>query len=251
MVKQGLTQPSRCGASRAGGQLTAAKGFWGVLHFPEGKRPGCAGCQCVWARACSPGQHCSVGAAERWPKLGCGRCTAVRVNGSWGKVSTHEPKAWGNKGCIVWKTTLAGCLALKRFAKELESCPQPSLLSVRKFYRSWKAAMSFFSTVPCLYMQWRTCTAVIPCALDQRLGVSPGRVASASDFSSWCGNAGAHNGCDSKTNASSLLLITLAETPWCLETTDGADLGSLKKKKGTHNLRTSFFFFLNYVLLSL
>lgn len=50
----------------------------------------------------------------------------------------------------------------------------------------------------------------------------------------WCGNTEAHNGFDSKTNASSLLLITLAESPRCSETTDGAVLGRvflLKKKK--------------------
>lgn len=88
-----------------------------------------------------------------------------------------------------------------------------------------KSSNVLFSTVPCLYMKQRTCTAVIPCALDQRLGVSPGRIVSASDFSPWCGNAGTHNGCNSKTNASSLLLITLAETPRCSKTTDGAGLG--------------------------
>lgn len=151
--------------------------------------------------------------------------------GSWRRMSTHEPKAWGNKDCIVWKTTLAGCLALKRFASELESCPQTSPLSGRKFYRSWKAAMSFFSTVPRLSMQQCTCTAIIPCALDQQLSGSSGRIVSASDFSPWCGNAGAHNGCDSKTNASSLLLMTLAETPRCSETTDGAIWGEVLKKK--------------------
>lgn len=106
----------------------------------------------------------------------------------------------------------------------------------------------FFPTVPCLYKWQCTCTAVIPCALDRRLGVSPGRIASASDFSPWCGNAGAHNGCDSKTNASSLLLITLAETPRCSETTDGADLGRVvkkeKKKKAPTNLELPFLFFL-------
>lgn len=106
-------------------------------------------------------------------------------------------------------------------------------------------------------MQQRTCTAVIPCALDGQLSVSPGRIVSASNFSLWCGNAGAHNGCDSKTNASSLLLITLAETLRCSETTDGADLGRVvkkkkkKAKKAPTTLQLPFFFFLNYVLLSL
>lgn len=68
MVKQDLTRPSRCGASRAGGQLTADKG----------KRTGRAG-WCAGAHVRSPGQRRSVGVGERWPKLGCDCCMAVRT----------------------------------------------------------------------------------------------------------------------------------------------------------------------------
>ena len=111
------------------------------------------------------------------------------------------------------------------FASKLESCPQPSLLSVRKFYRVMKRGNVLFSAAPCFLLKQLSCTVVISRALDRRLSVHPKRVPIFFDLSLWCVNFGAYNGCNSKPSVSSLLLITLAETSSCLETADGADLG--------------------------
>lgn len=148
MVKGGLMGPSR---------FEEGKGWWAAnsrsraLLCPavhRGEEDGtwtlsvCRG-TCLLSR---PAPRCwRWGEAAKtgwWLWHGC-MCHCSR-----GKVSPHEPKARGNKGCIVWKATLAGCLALKRFASELEGCPQPSLLSVKKFERSWKAVVSFFFFSP-------------------------------------------------------------------------------------------------------
>lgn len=135
------------------------------------------------------------------------------------------------------------------FASKLESCPQPSLLSVRKFYRVMKRGnVPFFHSALFLLKQL-TCTVVISCALDWRLSAHPKRVPTFFDLSPRCVNFGAHNGCNSKPSVSSLLLITLAETSRFLETADGTDLGGKifkarrKKKESTHNLQNSPFLY--------
>lgn len=74
---------------------------------------------------------------ERWPKLDV--CSMVPQEECLLTHQRHE----GIRDVLYERQPLAGCLALKRLASKLESCPQPSPLSVRKFYRSWKPATSF------------------------------------------------------------------------------------------------------------
>lgn len=115
-------------------------GLVGSWHqFCRALKGGDCNIQVVGVHGHVPHAHCGeVAKTGSWLVHGCTLC------GSSGRASAHALKAWGNKGCIVWKRQpLAGGLALKRLASKLESCPQPSPLSVRKFYRSWKPAMSF------------------------------------------------------------------------------------------------------------
>lgn len=171
----------KTGVRRVGlvGSWHYLKGFCRALYFPEGKLLHHVDCWCAWA--CAPGQHCGeVAKTGLWLLHGC------TFYGSSGRVSAREPEVRSNKGCIVWKTTLAGCLALERLASKLESCPQPSPLSVRKFYRSWKPAMSFFffhCALPLYAAAHIHCPHPSCFGSVARLSVSPGRLVSASNFS--------------------------------------------------------------------
>lgn len=74
---------------------------------------------------------------ERWPKLGRDCCmqhpSAVVPQEECLLMNQRRERI---RDVLCERQPLAGCLPLKRLASKLESCPQPSPLSVRKFYRS-------------------------------------------------------------------------------------------------------------------
>lgn len=73
---------------------------------------------------------------ERWPKLGRDCCMDVHAVVPQEECLLMNQRREGIRDVLYERQPLAGCLALKRLASKLESCPQPSPLSVRKFYRS-------------------------------------------------------------------------------------------------------------------
>lgn len=73
---------------------------------------------------------------ERWPKQGCDCCMDVPTVVPQEEYLLTNQRREGIRDVLYERQPLAECLALKRLAIKLESCPQPSLLSVRKFYRS-------------------------------------------------------------------------------------------------------------------
>lgn len=171
---------------------------------------------------------------ERWPKLGCDCCMDVPSMVPQKEcLLMNQTEVWSNKGCIVWKNfSWASCFG--------EACQQVGELPSAK--PALSGSFIGHENQPCPFFSHRALplyaaahiSALILRALEQWLRLAQEDLW-VPPVSLWCGNTEAHNGCDSKTNASSLLLITLAESPRCSETTDGAVLGKdfcyRKKKK--------------------
>lgn len=194
----------------------------------------------VQACALSLDQYGSVSVREQWPKLDCDCWMAVHA------MASGEEYLLRNQRCEGIRTVLC------------ERQPKLDALLWRGLPVSWRAALrqacfqggSFIGhenqqcpfAPPCL--AFLCCSAhTLPSSLVLWIRssvVAQGELWAPPDFSLWCGNAGAHNGCDSKTNASSLLLMTLAEAPRCSETTDGAIWGEVLKKKHPQPLNFLF-----------